>query len=80
MTIVGIRSSSFKGNDGEDVRGKNFYFTYPLEKGKGEGEGTDRVYLTEKRLSELDFVPAIGNEVEVEYNRYGKASGMRLIG
>lgn len=80
MKVVGIRSSSFKGKDGEAVRGTNFYFIYPLEKGKGEGEGTDRVYLTEGRLSELDFIPTIGDEVAVEYNRYGKASGFRLIG
>lgn len=80
MKVVGIRSSSFKGDDGEVVRGKNFYFIYPLEDGRGEGEGTDRVYLTEKRLSELGFSPAVGDEVEVEYNRYGKACGFRFIG
>lgn len=79
MKVVGIKSSSFEGSDGKEVRGTNFYFTYPLA-GKGDGEGTDRVYLTEKRLSELDFSPAIGDEVEVEYNRYGKASGLRLVG
>ncbi len=35
MTIVGIRPSSFKGDSGEMISGKNFYLIYPLEKGEG---------------------------------------------
>jgi len=35
MTIVGIRPSSFKGNQGNTISGKNIYLTYPLEKGEG---------------------------------------------
>ena len=33
-TIIGVRSSSFKGNDEVEVMGKNIYFTEPLERGR----------------------------------------------
>ena len=32
MKIIGIRPTAFKGDSGP-VSGKNFYVTYPLEKG-----------------------------------------------
>lgn len=78
-TVVGFRKSSFKGGDGLEVKGVNIYLTYPLEKG-GEGVGTDRVYLTEKRLAECGYTPAVGDEVKPEYNRFGKCCGLEVIG
>ncbi len=76
MTIVGIRPSSFKGDSGEMISGKNFYLIYPLE--KGEGQGTERVYLTDDRLHKIGCNLTVGDEVRVEYNRFGKACGIYL--
>lgn len=72
--IVGIRPSSFKGNDGMEVIGKNIYLTEPLD--KGEGLATDRVFLTDAKLADWVYKPAVGDEVEISYNRYGRVSGM----
>lgn len=79
MKIIGIRKSEFKGDSGEVVKGVNFYLTEPMTANGAEGLMAERVYLTEKRLSEFGFTPKLGDEVAVEYNRYGKCSGMRLI-
>lgn len=78
MKIIGIRPSEFKGDDGSTVTGKNIYLTYPLE--KGEGMGAERVFLTSAKLRDFGYVPAVGDEVRLEYNRWGKCSGMELIG
>ena len=59
MKIVGIRPSAFKGDDGSTISGKNFYLTYPLE--KGEGIGAERVYLTTSKLNSLGYVPTVGD-------------------
>ena len=75
VKIIGIRPSSFKGDNGEEVSGKNFYYVYALD--KGEGHGAERVYLTDAKLSQLDFAPKVGDEVEIEFNRWGKCSGFR---
>ena len=37
MKIIGIRPANFKRGGGDAVSGKNFYVTYPLEKGGGPG-------------------------------------------
>ena len=77
MKIIGIRPSEFKGDDGSTVTGKNIYLTYPLE--KGEGMGAERVYLSTSKLNSLGYVPTVGDEVRLEYNRWGKCCGMEPV-
>jgi len=74
MKIIGIRPTHFKGNSGDDVSGKNFYVTYPLE--KGEGFGAERIFLTDAKLNKLEYQPKVGDEVNVSYNRFGRCDGM----
>lgn len=78
MKVIGFRKSDFMGNDGEMVKGMNIFVTYPSE--KGEGEECERLYLTEKRLAEIGYKPAVGDEVKPEYNRFGKIAGLELLG
>lgn len=79
MKVVGFRKSSFKGGDGEMIHGVNIYVTGPMEGNGGEGEMSDRIYLTEKRLKEIGYSPAVGDEIKPEYNRFGKVSGLELL-
>ncbi len=72
--IIGIRPSTFTGDRGDQVSGKNIYLTYPLE--KGEGLGADRVFLTDAKFNALGYTPKVGDEVRLEYNRYGRCAGM----
>ena len=74
MKIIGIRPTSFTGDDKQEVRGTNIYVTYPLE--KGEGLGSERLFITEDKLSKWLYKPHVGDEVKVEYNRYGRSVGM----
>lgn len=78
MKVIGFRKSEFKGDDGNVVKGMNIFVTYPSE--KGEGEECERLYLTEKRLAEIGYTPAVGDEVKPEYNRFGKVAGLELLG
>ena len=73
-TIIGVRSSSFKGNDGVEVTGKSIYITEPLE--KGEGLSAERVFLTTEKLLKCQYDPKVGDEVRIEYNRFGRCSGI----
>lgn len=70
MVIIGIRPSSFKGDDGTQVIGQNIYMTYSLD--RGEGDGAERVFVTNERLAQWPYRPTVGDEVDVIYNRYGK--------
>lgn len=75
-TVVGVRSINFKGQDGNPVTGKNIYFTEPLEEGQGVGVSADRVFLSVDKLLKCQYDPQVGDEVHIEYNRYGKCSGV----
>lgn len=74
MKIIGIRPSSFTGEDKSTVSGRSIYLTYPLE--KGEGLGSERVFVTDAKLNQWPYQPKVGDEVRLEYNRYGKCAGM----
>ena len=74
MKIIGIRPSSFSGDRGDAVSGRNICLTYPLE--KGEGLGSERIFVTDAKLNQWPYQPKVGDEVQVFYNRYGKCDGM----
>ncbi len=74
MKIIGIRPSSFTGDDKTQVSGKNVYLTFPLE--KGEGFGAERIFLTDAKLNKQEYQPKVGDEVNVSYNRFGRCVGM----
>ena len=71
-TIIGIRPSSFKGDDGSTVSGVNIYYTYPLD--KGTGSGAERVFMTDAKLRDCGYSPAVGYDVQIEYNRFGRVA------
>lgn len=74
MKIIGIRPSSFTGEDKTQISGKSIYLTYPLD--KGEGLGSERIFVMDAKLSQWPYQPKVGDEVRVLYNRYGKCDGM----
>ena len=76
MNVTGFRKSSFKGNDGTEVSGVNLYLTDKCE--KGEGLSCDRIYVMDKILASCGYTPKLNDEVIIEYNRWGKCSGIRL--
>ena len=76
MKVIGLRKSSFKGKDGSQVSGVNLYLTEKCE--NGEGQSCERVYVTDQRLTACGYTPKLGDEVTLEYNRWGKCSGVHL--
>ena len=73
-TIIGVRSSSFKAEDGTQITGKTIYISEPLT--KGEGVSAERIFLTDAKLLQCQYNPQVGDDVHIEYNRWGKCSGM----
>ena len=73
-TIIGLRSSSFKGEDGVQITGMTIYLTEPRV--KGEGHSAERVFFTMDKLLKCQYDPKLGDEVHIEYNRFGKPSAI----
>ena len=72
MKLIGMQSVNFKGKDGNQVTGKNFFFAEKISADRGAGYSTEKVFLTEDKIKSLPFVPQLGNEIQVFYNKFGK--------
>lgn len=77
MKVIGYRKSDFDTKDGNHITGYNLYLSEPLQ--KGEGVSGERVYITDKVLEESGYKPHVGDEVRLDYNRFGKVSGVTLV-
>lgn len=75
MMLVGYKNSSFKGSDGTMVSGTTLYLLEE-ERPDVKGNAVDRVFVTQKKLG--DYVPEIGDDVTLVYNRWGKVAAVQL--
>lgn len=71
-TLVGIRDLDFTGSDGNKVSGYNLYFTF--EHQDCDGVCTDKIFVSKKKFGQLSFVPQVGSECQIMYNRFGKVA------
>ena len=76
MKIVGLKKTSFTGADGKPVSGVTIYLTEKLN--DVEGLATDRIFLSVEKVNNLNFHLAVGLDVTVNYNRFGKAQSLTL--
>lgn len=76
MKVVGFRKTEFTAKDtGELISGYNLFLLGPQE--HVEGEACERVFLSEKKMG--DYLPIIGDDIRVIYNRYGKVSSVEQV-
>lgn len=72
FTLVGMKDVDFKGQDGSQVKGWNLFFTYSDK--YITGVGVDKIFVSDKKFSEVSFMPEIGKECRLLYNKYGKVA------
>lgn len=70
--IRGLKPSSFKTKDEQQIRGVRVFTGSPITSKGGSGEEPESFFLTDEKLSALDFVPEVGMDIEILYNRFGK--------
>ena len=77
--IIGCEHKNFTTQKGDTIEGVSLYVTDKIPPQRGEGCMGDRIFLSKNKLNDLSFVPAVGMDIEVLYNKYGKVSTIRLI-
>ena len=77
--IIGFEHKSFTTKEGDTIEGTSIFIADKIPPQRGEGCMGDRNFLSKNKLNDLPFVPAVGMEVEVLYNKFGKVSTIRLI-
>lgn len=66
--IVGFEAKTFTFEDGNKVNG---YYLHTEDHVNGvTGVAVDRAFLSDKKLN--GYVPVIGDEIIINYNRFGK--------
>lgn len=78
-TVIGIRKDvNFEDQaTGKQVSGASFFIGYPDD--FVEGMTVKKCFVTSQRLSNLTYFPSAGEEVQVEFNAYGKLNDIRPI-
>lgn len=73
ITIVGYRDVNFTDDSGKVIEGRSYYYTSGADGVVGVIAG--KLFVSAFTLRDLKYKPAVGDEVMVFYNRYGKPSG-----
>ena len=77
--IVGVEKVRFTGSDGTEISGITLYYTEALDPTRGTGQFAGKLFLTTARLAALDYKPAVGQTVEVLYDRRGKVKAVNVV-
>lgn len=72
MTLVGYKKSGFTGKDGTRVDGTTLFFSD--SRPDVEGVATEKVFVTKQKMG--NYVPVVGDELTILYNRWGKVVGV----
>lgn len=75
MKILGFEHVKFNFNDGGSVDGQYVYLSDDSSE-KVTGVRTERVFLSEAKSAACNFIPKLGDNVKVYYNRYGKVDSI----
>lgn len=75
MKVLGFENKSFTFDDGRSVNGMYLYLGD--ESPKVTGMRTERVFMSDGRLA--GFVPKVGQNVRIFYNRYGKPDTIEAL-
>ncbi len=76
MYVYGIEHCSFKNEKGEDVRFDRVTLLSDIPASKGVGKSADVINCSPDKSKDL----ALGDEVEVLYNKFGKVSRFDFVG
>lgn len=72
VTVVGYQALNYTNRQGRQVSGHRLYVTYPER--NVLGQRCSDVYFP---LDGLNVIPGIGDVVDIEYNQFGRAIGLR---
>lgn len=74
--VIGVRNVEFE-KDGRQINGKSLYFTYPDR--NVSGLACDKVFLSERILSDVGWTPVVDDEFRPVYNKWGKIFDVELL-
>ena len=79
MKLIGIQRVDYTNKNGYHVLGYKLHTSTPAKSDDAIGEITEAVFVSDSAFSTCDHL-AVGDEVSIAYNKYGKVTGVSVIG
>lgn len=79
MKVIGIREVNFTAADGNKISGYSLFCSYPITR-NGQGVAVDKLFLSDKKVAACGYFPELGDEINVQYNRWGKVEAVLPVG
>ena len=78
MKLIGIQRVDYTNKNGHHILGYKLHLSTPAERNDSIGEITDAVFVSDQVFASCDHL-AVGDEVSIAYNKYGKVSAVSVI-
>lgn len=79
MKLIGIQRVDYTNKNGYHVIGYKLHTSTPAVRKDCIGELTEAVFVSDPVFATCDHL-AVGDEISISYNKFGKVSGVNTIG
>lgn len=79
MKLIGIQRVDYTNKNGYHILGYKLHTSTPAKSNDALGEITDCVFVSDQAFGTCDNL-AVGDEIVIAYNKYGKVSAVSVIG
>lgn len=78
MKVLGIEKVDYESRKtGRRITGRKVYYTEPVRDGRGSGMRADSVYVSS---GVYDGPLALGDDINILYDRWGHCGGIQIVG
>ena len=77
IEVVGLREVNFTDDNGRTVSGTSIYFLMASDGVDGKMSG--KLFVSNERKKQMSYFPLIGDEVAVNYDRFGKPADFKPV-
>lgn len=79
MKLIGIQRVDYTNKNGYHVLGYKLHTSTPAKTDDAIGEITEGIFVADPVFLTCDHL-AVGDEISVAYNKYGKVTGVSVVG
>lgn len=79
MKLIGIQRVDYTNKNGYHVMGYRLHTSTPATRNDCIGELTDAVFVADPVFATCDHL-AVGDDISIAYNKFGKVSAVSVIG
>lgn len=79
MKLIGIQRVDYTNKIGYHILGYKLHTSEPAKSDDAIGEITEGIFVPDQVFAVCDHL-AVGDEISVAYNKYGKVTGVSVVG